>query len=76
MEDKFAVGKGSSRGNHSYRSACAGGGTEIGSALPSAGAYPGPLWAFFIAQIQEIANNLFERHTLEQDMTNLMTGAE
>jgi hypothetical protein len=52
MEDKFVGGKGSSRENHSYRSARAGGGTEIGSALPQL-AHIRALWAFFIAQFKK-----------------------
>ncbi|MGH6935583.1 MAG: hypothetical protein ACRED2_05250, partial [Methylocella sp.] len=68
MEDKFAGGKGSSRENHSYRSVRAGGGTEVSSA-PHRWRISGSSGAFFIAQIQEIANTLFERPRLEQNMT-------
>jgi hypothetical protein len=53
MEDKFVGGKGLSRENHFYRSARAGGGTEIGSALPQLAHIRGPHGPFLLPKFKK-----------------------
>src|ERR1700732_328604 len=53
MEDKFAVGQDSPRENHSYRSARAGDGTEIGSALLQLARIRGPHGPFLLPKFKK-----------------------
>jgi len=61
MKKKFVGGKGSSHENHSYRSARAGGGTEIGSALPRLAHIRGPHGPFLLPKFEKSQTISLER---------------
>jgi hypothetical protein len=61
MKEKFVGGKDSYRESHSYRSARAGGGTEIGSALPRLAHIRGPHGPFLLPKFEKSQTISLER---------------